>query len=690
MAFALAFTLLFGNMSTAYAASNAATAAPAAGAAAEQEEALATAGSVTVGENEAPKENAEPASAPAGTPTAPPPEAASTVAPITEPSVAPVAEPTLAPAAEPAPAPTEIPAPAATPAGTERPTPTEAATATPAAESTPEPETAPEMPESPEASAPGEGSAAQAALEQALLQETPDAGLFASLPPVTMAETPLTTAYIIKNGESASTAIAGTNVDAFKLAGLAFRLADSYDDSYTVAGANSFEIATTLRLDDNWLEAKWLEAVAKDITLEQLYITAVDATDESEKKAAYKALNDELKGYQISGPQYVYNFGKDFTLPGEQLDAETPLTATLDGVKGMPIGGYTYRINAAGELTVTVTFEPYVLALNSVRADFSSKLKLSAELFEDSDTVDIGWNEDKLVLEIVGDLAKKDAPTHNDDIEASKTAAPTADQPYIDYEIRFAITNKNNVPTLDKLTMVDALPAGLLAERVSLAVNGGAPADLAEGEAAGSYTQTKNEDGSYTLGYTFPENGGVESAVFKVRAALTPEEYQKFMSASPATYQNHFTNTAELRGEQDSVYKRTEPTTTEMDATFFTKDGVQNPFNGNLFDWEINISTYFSQSVGAYLIDEIDPSQHTYTPGSLTIAVDGGTAKRVPLDDKNDNELLKTLTYEDFTSENIQDKKSALYQTLADLTVGGNAIYFTTADGKQMMILPFD
>lgn len=504
---------------------------------------------------------------------------------------------------------------------------------------------------------------------------------------------------LIKNGVAVNKTTTTGDVDAFSLGTLSFT---APADGYTVANALStpnhqpIDFITELRLNDDYLTAIWDKAVAGHSDLEGLYEAAINA-EAAAKPTAYQTLNDTLKAKGIKQITYAYNFGPDLKLPNSVMNENGkpkvyPLKATIDGIE-QTIASYTYTYNDKGELVANLTFEPFVCCMESVKAQFKAELYLTDSLFTDSSKVDINWNGDKAIIEVVGRLDNKDKPTKDNAFEASKTAAYTEGDLYIDYTIAFS-QKPGSTEILDNAVMVDALPSGLTVESVTLNTNNGGdvPLTMDTTVTPNTYQLTTDANGINTLKYTFPDSASITSGEFKVRAMLTPAAYQAYMDKGSQGIATTFANTAYLKNATETeVFKKTDETTTEMKAQFFTKDGHQNQFNGNIFDWAIKVNTYFSTGVQTYIVDEIDASQHTLMENTLKISTDGGAETTIPLVTTANTDI----TGKDYTAwinAALTDGKvtDALKLESGD---GAKAITYTVGTGenaRQIVLIPFD
>ncbi|MDD3277490.1 MAG: SpaA isopeptide-forming pilin-related protein [Lachnospiraceae bacterium] len=508
-----------------------------------------------------------------------------------------------------------------------------------------------------------------------------------------------TTSYVIKDGKAAGAA-EGSTVDAFNRVRMRFTsLADGYDDSYSLSKQEKkVEFSMETKLDDSYLGAAWDQYFANAVYDKKPIADMLEAAmnaDAADKKKAYASLETAMESITaVHPPVYQYNYGKNFVLPEDQLNTSIDVKATIDGTE-MSIGSYVYTKDKDGNLIVTFTYHLIVYAISNVTASFSAGLYFDDVLFEDSDHVDVNWDGDQLVLEVNGRLDKKEKPLKDDDYTASKEAV-YHNNLYIDYIIKFGQA-ANHDAVLDKAVCVDDLPAGLTVESVKLALNGKMPNVLAksakEGEnAADTYQLVENADGTYSFKYEFPDaKPDTTSAEFTVRAVLTPDEYQKYMDSGDRSYTATFNNTASLKGPgEKELYKNTQETTTNMKATFFSKDGSQNPFNGNIFDWQIDVNTYFSDGVNTYIIDQIDASKNTLLPDSLKITKDGEDVS-IPVENIDTmSEILDTY-YDAYTSAALKQDNSSLQALLAQATNSGEkAVYYTGNDNYQYIIIPFD
>ncbi|WP_133969285.1 MSCRAMM family protein [Eubacterium limosum] len=516
---------------------------------------------------------------------------------------------------------------------------------------------------------------------------------------------------IIKDGEFAADAsaarAAGTIAAQFSSATLSFETpANGYQE------AASAEVAFNLKLkpDMNYTQAMWDKdwsnnttenTILKDEAAAQLE-EAMEAPDSTGKNSAYGDLSKLLNDLHMANPElfpplaFHYNFGKDFVLLKDsiEVDKEYSVTAKLDGVD-VNVGHYTFTGDGKTEdLKMEFVFDSFIYGVWSASAGVNFSLGLNEDLFADNRPVDVKW-EDEIQDLTVSKVEDPNNPSSLDKaysidkktINAEDTGKLT-DTLFVDYEIDTKIleeTDKNGNPAvLAGKTVVDTLPEGLIVNTVKYKPGNNNETALNRGDTEGVNYQFDPDTRRFS--YTFPAGVTAKTAVFTIRTALTAAEYEAYMQATNKGKTWQFTNQASLMEPgTDGPIAQSDIINNDMNATFLKKEGQQRPLNGNLFDWKVEVNTYFSELVNSYIVDQIDATQLQY------YITEGMTVTKTT-DEKTDETKLTLKkveydkTYVDLTNASLADAE--MQNKLKNLTKDGPVYY--EKDNQYIMILPFD
>lgn len=415
------------------------------------------------------------------------------------------------------------------------------------------------------------------------------------------------------------------------------------------------------------------------------------------------------------------NFEKGSLQPLPSDGDKTPIT-TIDG---MEIGHYTCQWDdAKGSYILQAVFDNNIMynpTWVDVAAGFSMKLDLTESAIGDADRAEVNWNDSAHSITVQQNQSPKPIDPEDQKFKINKEAAPTADKPYIDYTITAEIPAipKEGEDKLNGFWLVDKLPTDMeVAESTETPKHYFSKVTYTFGDntiqevnLTGDPNQAGANIGKYTvengqLYSQIPETGkAVAKAVYTIRMQLNKDKYQEYLTNSLNknwTFQAE--NTAALKKEKNGEPLETsQPASTTMDLSFFSKESEQNPENGLQMKWDVNIDTSFSKFVNAWFIDSMDATKQVYNleEGFTIYSLNESSQvqqKKYSVGNGNlvevTEESLKIL-YGDLENTKYNDELKTKLDNIKTKYGADKAYYYTyieqpSGTARQVLLLPYD
>lgn len=434
----------------------------------------------------------------------------------------------------------------------------------------------------------------------------------------------------------------------------------AYFDEFKLDYSSMGVLAYSIKLKDSFLEQ-----VSDKIDMEYGDELGNYETEE-ERDAFYK--NNIVNSVDI--PQITAVIPCDETYFKEKEDVQK--IETTDGNKD-EIGEISFSKGDNGKINLKFLFNNLVYNRKNVSTGSGINVNLDTSQIGNK-TYKYTW--DKTNDEITLDVAVEPSPSSSTEdtvYKISKTAPNAVDVPYIDYIITPSVQNG----TLNGKTISDVIPKHLMVNKVTLDGN-----EL-------SAAQYSVNNGTFL--YTYPElnadkSNKITGSKLVIRMCLDNDTYiNTYMKQQKIDMTFH--NTAEfLDDDKKTPLTKSDETTTRMKMTFVEKGGKIIAPGSPEYEWSITLRTYFSSSVYAYVVDELNEDVHMYEtdkPVQLQI----GTEKK---------ELTLVQDRTGFKRPASEVKVKQLYDLVnANGLSDGQALYYTyidesTGSKKAVMLIPYE
>ncbi len=386
--------------------------------------------------------------------------------------------------------------------------------------------------------------------------------------------------------------------------------------------------------------------------------------------------DEKLPTISYSFSYAVDNTNEAFANLASQFDGET-IDLITSGSNPEKIGEYTVTWDAVNsKFNVKVTFEKKVYNRSDVYGGADLTMTLNGSGAGESEPT-LEEKEGKITLTVDYDGGGSGGEPSDSAYALGKTlAARDQDNPSFKYTVTATADNsEDNTVQLNGKTLIDPIPKGL--EVVGVTYNG---QPLAEGEAAGNYQITADDE----LSFTFPAEGDpILSAQFVVETQLTAAQYAEFMAEQYGDEWS-FSNTAYLYdGTTPDPLAKSDKVTDSFKGTFMTKSGREVGVNGGEYLWTINAHTYFTSTGHVYLVDTIEGIDDTHMYNEL-----GEDPKYVEFTVNDEEQPRKAkkieggIAYDNLTAAQI----TVLLTELEDTYAG---VYYEVGD-SAVLIMPLD
>jgi uncharacterized surface anchored protein len=345
------------------------------------------------------------------------------------------------------------------------------------------------------------------------------------------------------------------------------------------------------------------------------------------------------------------DLGTDFVVPNEEI---TGILGTTEN----KLGDYTISKDADGHVYLNVTVVEEVYVSGSGVGGNEATLKFNKTDGSNEDGYDVVWDDTKDAIVVTEHQKEPNPDFGGKDYVIDKSAPESVTTPYVDYTIKVK-ANKDVGKTLEGMILKDNIPEGM--EVSKMTVNG---AETALGS---------TENGVYS--YSFDTIA--EEATVVITMKLTADYYQKYLESvnEGESWTHKFENKAGLYEKgQSNPDVESDTVSTDMNLTFFEKEGEQNAADGSKLDWTLTVDTTGTSSVDAYLIDTIDASKLSYNmKKGITVHLENGSTESIT------------------GLKEIRGEKAFTDLTIADMEnlVGTNSGVYYTYNNESIFIVPY-
>ncbi len=378
---------------------------------------------------------------------------------------------------------------------------------------------------------------------------------------------------------------------------------------------------------------------------------------------------------------------KDAILP-EGTETSGELEVLIEGQKHV-IGSYTWekvKDNSTGQ-----DWKYTIILKNCVYSHMAFKLGCPFELnawkpLEENETIDVDYDKSTGDFELkIRELSQEESdPAGN--YSVAKTANYEEGNTYIDYKIETGVKSETNGDLRGKWIQ-DLLPDGLEFESVQIvkknATNLGTPIDLSD-----SIDENK-------LCYQIvDESNKVTQLTISIRARLNEENMMNYIAENKIN--KSFQNSADLfRAEPQSDSEsmaQSNTVTTNMQSSFFSKDGAVDGTNSKRYKWTLDVNTHSTHPVESYIIDSLDENIHVYdlSQGIEVYEKDTKTSTHLSIVQIDTSNLSEVPTYDDLNNANMRSNPQKYFD---EINLSADQVgYYTYTEGEKtigVLIIPF-